>query len=252
MKCANLVLAVLAAAGWLPATSHAQSKTGTPDISGSWAGTWSLNPQTAKDPKLIPPAPGPLVLKAPYAQQYDARRAAEKAADERGEPLGNTSTMCLPDGMPQMMFAIYPLEILQTPGRVTIIEEAFSQVRRIYLDEPQAKIGEVPPGYYGHSVGRWEGDTLVVDTIGVKESVLGYRSMPHSDQMRITERIKLAGPDILWDQVTVEDPLALEKPWTFTFGYRRTPNYKMQEYVCENNRDYVDEHGATQLRLSDH
>jgi hypothetical protein len=252
MKQVHVILIAMAAAAWCPATMHAQSKTETPNISGAWAGTWNMDPKTAKDPKLIPPAPGLLMLKAPYSEQYEKRRAAERAADERGEPLGNTSTMCLPDGMPQMMFAIYPLEILQSPGRVTIIEEAFSQVRRIYLDEPQAKIGDVPPGYYGHSVGRWDGDTLVVDTIGVKESVLGYRSMPHGDQMRITERIRLAGPDILWDQITVEDPLALEKPWTFTFGYRRTPNYKMQEYVCENNRDYVDEHGATQLRLSEH
>jgi hypothetical protein len=113
-------------------------------------------------------------------------------------------------------------------------------------------VSDVAPGYYGHSVGHWESDTLVVNTVGVKESVLGYRGIPHSDQMRVTERIRLAGPDILWDQITVEDPVALEKPWTFTFGYRRTPNYKMQEYVCENNRDYVDEHGATQLRLSNH
>jgi hypothetical protein len=245
MTQANMIALALACAALLPAAD-------APNISGAWAGTWSQDPKTAKDPKLIPPAPGPLLLKAPYAQQYEARQAAEKAAEARGEPLGNTSTMCLPDGMPQMMFAIYPLEILQTPGRVTIIEEAFSQVRRIYLDEPQVKVSDVAPGYYGHSVGHWEGDTLVVNTVGVKESVLGYRSMPHSDQMRVTERIRLAGPDILWDQITVEDPKALEKPWTFTFGYRRTPNYKMQEYVCENNRDYVDEHGATQLRLSDH
>src|ERR1700685_2715267 len=111
--------------------------------------------------------------------------------------------------MPQMMSAIYPLEILQTPGQITIITEAFSEVRRIYLDEPQAKLGEVAPGYYGHSVGHWDGDTLAADTIAIKEEVLGFRSMPHSDQVRITERFHLVAPDVLHDQITVEDPVML-------------------------------------------
>jgi hypothetical protein len=79
--------------------------------------------------------------------------------------------------------------------------------------------------------------------------VPGYRGMPHSDQMRIRERFRLVTPDVLYDQITVEDPVALEKPWTFTFAYRRTPGYKMQEYVCENNRDYADEKGVTQMKL---
>jgi hypothetical protein len=235
----------------LPALD-AQPKAGAPDLTGRWA-VYRVNAANgARDPKLAPAPPSPLLLKPQYAKPYEARRAAEREADARGEPLGNSSTQCIPDGMPQMMSAIYPLEILQTAGQITIIEEAFSQVRRIYLDELQAKIGDVPPGYFGHSVGHWDGDTLIVDTIGIKESVLGYRGVPHSDQMRIKEEIRLVAPDILHDQVTVEDPVALEKPWTFTFAYRRMPDYKMLEYVCDNNRDYVDEKGATQLKLEGH
>ena len=147
------------------------------------------------------------------------------------------------------MFAIYPLEILQTPGRVTVIEEAFSQTRRVYLDEPQGKIGDVEPGYYGHSVGHWDGDTLVVDTIGLKQSVPGYRDIPHSDEERIVERIRLIDPDILEDQMTVEDPKVLERPWSFRFVYRRMKGYHMLEYVCENNREYTDPSGGTHLQL---
>jgi hypothetical protein len=86
MTQANIILIAMACAALLPAAD-------APNISGAWAGTWSQDPKTAKDPKLIPPAPGPLVLKAPYSQQYAARQAAEKAAEARGEPLGNTSTM---------------------------------------------------------------------------------------------------------------------------------------------------------------
>src|SRR6185436_18229780 len=98
--------------------------------------------------------------------------------------------------------------------QVTIITEAFSEVRRVYMNEKQQPIDEVPPGYYGHSVGRWEGDTLVIDTVGVKDSIVAYQNIPHSSQMRITERIRLVAPDYLHDQITIEDPVALEKPVT--------------------------------------
>ena len=126
--------------------------------------------------------------------------------------------------MPRMMsVASYPVEILQTPGQITIITEAFSEVRRVFMDQPQLPIDEVPPGYYGHSVGRWDGDTLVIDTVGIKESVPGYQNMPHSDQMRITERIRLVTPDVLHDQITIEDPVVLEKPVTYTLAYRQMP-----------------------------
>ena len=184
--------------------------------------------------------------------EWTALRAKQKAADERGEPTAGMETRCLPDGMPSLMFAIYPLEILQTPGRVTIIEEAFSQTRRVYLDEPQGKVGDVEPGYYGHSVGHWDGDTLVVDTLGLKETVPGYRDIPHSDEEHVIERIRLIDPDILEDQMTVEDPKVLERPWSFRFVYRRMKGYHMLEYVCENNREYTDQNGGTHLQLGSH
>lgn len=243
----RLFASVLGIAILAVAALGAQAKPTPADITGRW-GAYRAG-RGAPDSKTAPPAPGPLVLKAQYAGPYEARRAAEAESDRRGEPLATPGTECLPSGMPVMMGAIYPMEFLQTPGQITIIAEAYSEVRRIYLDEPQGKIGEVEPGYYGHSVGRWDGDTLVVDTIGIKETVRGYRSMPHSDQMRISERFRLVAPDVLHDQITIDDPVVLEKPVTYTQAYRRMPAYKMQEYVCENNREYVDEKGVTRLRL---
>ena len=132
---------------------------------------------------------------------------------------------------------------------MTIVAEAFSEVRRVYMDEPQMEIGSVPPGYYGHSVGTWEGDTLTIDTIGIKETVRGYRGMPHSSQMRVTERLRLVAPDVLHDEITIDDPVVLERPVTYTLAYRRIPGYKMVEFVCDNNREYVDEDGIVRLRL---
>jgi hypothetical protein len=152
--------------------------------------------------------------------------------------------------MPRMMsVASYPIEILETAGQITIITEAFSEVRRVFMDQPQLPIDEVPPGFYGHSVGRWEGDTLVIDTVGIKESLGGYQNLPHSDRMRITERIRLIAPDVLHDQITIDDPVVLEKPVVYTLAYRKMPGYKMVEFVCENNREYVDEQGKVRMRL---
>jgi hypothetical protein len=102
------------------------------------------------------------------------------------------------------------MEILQSRGQITIIEEAYTQVRRILMDRPQKALDDIEPGFYGHSVGRWGGDTLVVDTIGIKESVR-YQNVPHSKEMRIRERMRLVAPDTLWNEITIEDSAVLEK-----------------------------------------
>ena len=239
--------AVIGALTALAATANAAA----PSIEGDWGHYFATPGQAAPDPKLSPPPAPPPPLKPEYLKAYQEHQAAAKAADEKGEPLAGNSVACLPDGMPQMMFAIYPLEILVNQGRVTVIEEAYSQVRHIHLDQLQSKIEDTAPGYFGHSVGHWEGDVLVVDTIAIKESVPVGRDVPHSDQMRITERIHLASPDVLHDEITINDPKVLEHPWSFTYAYRRLPGYQMLEYVCEDNREYVDEKGGTHLRLKE-
>jgi hypothetical protein len=232
----------------LPYGLHAQSN--VPDLSGVWS---PFRGARDGDPKLIPPPATPLVLKPEYAKPYEARRAAEAASAARGEQLATLGAQCVPYGMPTMMWvAIYPMEILQLPQQVTIISEAFSEVRRVYLDRPQEKIDDVAPGYYGRSVGHWDGKTLVVDTVGIKTTASGYRGMPHSEQMRITERFNLISADYLQDQITIEDPVVLEKPATYTLAYKRMPKYEMVEFVCDNNREYVDEKGVVRMKVKDH
>ena len=232
-----------------PALLAAQTAT-HPDLTGIW-GIYRGGP--GSDPKLAPPPPSPLVLKPEYAKPYEAKRARESAAAQRGEQLANNSALCVPYGVPAMMsVAIYPVEFIQTPRQVTIISEAFSEVRRVYMDRPQWKIEDVAPGFYGRSVGHWDGDTLIVDTVGIKPSVSGYRGMPHSPQMHVTERIRMLTQDILHDQITIEDPVVLEKPLTYTVGNKRMPpDYEMVEFVCDNNREYIDENGIVRLKLHD-
>jgi hypothetical protein len=236
---------------WLiPAAAQTQSAKTTPNFTGVWN---TFQGGRGGDPKLAPPPATPLLLKPEYAKPYEARRAAEAAATQRGEQLATAGSQCIPYGVPTMMsVAIYPVEMIQTPKQITIISEAFSEVRRVYLDRPQLKIDEVAPGYYGRSVGHWEGDTLVVDTVGIKTAVAGYRGMPHSEQMRITERFRLIASDVLHDQITIDDPVVLEKPMTYTLAYRRAPDdYEMVEFVCDNNREYVDENGIVRMKVKD-
>jgi hypothetical protein len=236
------ILVAVTFCGALAAQSH-------PDFTGAWD---QYRGGRGADPKLAPPPPGELVLKGEYLKRYETRRAAEAEANKRGEQLANGGAQCVPYGMPTMMaVAVYPIEILQTAKQVTIITEAFSEVRRIYLDKPQAPIDDVAPGYYGRSVGKWEGDTLVVDTVGIKTTVNGYRGMPHSEQMRIKERFRMVSPEILHDQITIEDPVTLEKPITYTLAYKRSPDYEMVEFVCDNNREFIDENGIVRMKVRD-
>ncbi len=249
----GMKLKMLLSAALLPISLgivHAQPAGQPPDLGGVW-GIYRGGP--GSDPKFRPPAPSPLVLKPEYDKPYQERRAREAAAAQRGEQLDSTGVHCIPYGVPTMMsIAIYPVEFIQTPKQITIISEAFSEVRRVYLDRPQWKIEDVAPGYYGRSVGHWEGDTLVVDTVGIKPAVSGYRGMPHSPQMRVTERIALLSPEILHDQITIDDPVVLEKPFTYTVAFKRMPaDYEMVEFVCDNNREYVDEKGIVRLKLHD-
>jgi hypothetical protein len=245
------ILMALWSAALLPLAPlvEGQAAANRPDLTGTWE---TYRGGRGADPKIAPPPAGPLVLKPEYAKPYEARRAVEAASLQRGEQLANLGVQCIPYGVPNMMsVAIYPVEIIQNARQVTIISEAFSEVRRVYMDQPQSKIDDVAPGYYGRSVGRWDGDTLVVDTVGIKTAVAGYRGMPHSEQMRITERFKMVAPDVLHDQIMIEDPVVLEKPVTYTLAYKRLPNYEMVEFVCDNNREYIDEKGVVRMKVRD-
>ena len=210
---------------------------------GFLTGTWkryrpksfTINPQFTSSI----PAPTEPPLKEPYLSQWRARRKAAHEADLRGQPLYSGYAACIPDGMPAMMMAMFPMDVLQTPGQITIIQEAYRQVRYIYLNQKQVPIADAEPEFWGHSVGHWQGDTLVVNTVGIKPEVR-YSDVPHSDQMQIDERISLISKNRAEDRITVTDPVYLSKPWNFTYEYEREPGYKMLEYVCEDNREYRD------------
>src|SRR5262245_54652841 len=249
---AGVVLLAVAVPGAIPAFAQSQ-KVAKLEPRKMLNGAWNRYPELGEkpDPSMPPPPPPipPPPLKPEHLSAWEARQKAAREADAKGQPLYTHYTACLPDGMPSMMMAMFPMEWLQTPGQITIIEEAYNQVRRIWLNEKQVEIADAEPGFWGHSVGHWEGDTLVVDTVGIKEEVR-FRDAPHSDQMRISERMHMLSADMFQDEITITDPIYLTGPWTFTYAYKRRPGYKLYEYVCEANREYQDpETGGVRMRL---
>jgi hypothetical protein len=237
-------LAIAAAVAPLVAQTKPAARPARPSLTGSWEqypvrgdGFGSgVQPKV----RVAPPMPVPQApLRQPYLDQWRALQAENAERTRKGLPPPSSGMACMPEGMPGMMGATFPLEILETPGQVTIIEEAFNQVRRIYLNEAAQAPEEAEPLFAGHSTARWEGATLVVTTVGVKESVR-FRNVPHSMKMRITERMRMVSPEVLENQVTIEDPEYLTGPWTWSWMYKRWPGYKIEEYVCDDNRYFED------------
>lgn len=184
----------------------------------------------------------------PYTPEYAAKFKAAMDARGRGEEVNDPTSRCLPPGMPRIMVATYPLEILQTPGQVTIIAEWSSQVRRIFTDgRPHPPADRLDPTFNGHSIGRWEGQTLVVDTVGIHgHTSFDATPLTHSDQIHINERIRLVNPNLIEDQITVTDPVAFTKPWVVTRRYARGPkDLQIMEYVCEENNREVHQTGGS-------
>jgi hypothetical protein len=219
-----------------------------------FSGTWDRYPQatdTQRDPTVVP-APAtipPAPLKPEFKAAYEAEQKKIADANAAGTPIANHYTACIPDGMPAMMQAMFPMEVLQTARQTTIIQEAYNQVRRIYHDDTLPPVEDAEPGFWGHSTGKWEGNDFVVETIGIKDYV-HFRGVPHSANMRIHERMRRIDADHFENDVTVEDPEYLTAPWTWKWVYQRRPDYKMYEYVCEDNREYADpETGLQRLRI---
>lgn len=220
------------------------------------SGIWERYPQaldSGRDPStLTPPAPDaipPPPLKPEYLAAWEAERKRHADANAAGKPIATHYTACIPDGMPAMMQAMFPMEVLITPRQITFIQEAYNQVRRVYFNDTLPAVEDAEPGFWGHAVARWEGNDLVTETIGIKEYVQ-FRNVPHSASMRIHERMRRIDADHFENEVTVEDPDYLTGPWQWKWVYQRKPDYKMYEYVCEDNREYADPvTGEARLRI---
>ena len=220
------------------AESESPNPTGRPGPYGpypDWAGIWTPNfavpgPSGGEKPSLTPAAAAQLKV----FEEEDAKNV-EPATD---------AANCLPPGMPTIMFMPYDLEFLFTPGRVTIIQEAYMQVRRVFMDgRPHPT--KLDPTFNGHSIGHWEGDTLVIDTVGLGHaSPIGYSRLKHGPNLHTVERIRLTDSNTMQVDMDLTDPDVFTKPWHTVHTFTRHREWDQLEYVCEeNNRNQIDKNG---------
>jgi hypothetical protein len=245
MKLSSVVGLLMAVAALAPLCVNAQgaargSGWAALDELPDWAGLWEVTfaPGVTNEQPVLTPE---------YQARFDEYRAAQQSGEIQDTPAAN----CVPNGMPGIMTQPYPIEILFSPGKATILIEAYSQWRQIFTDgrrHPE----DPDPTFNGHSIGHWEGDTLVADTVGFTTDTAmgGSFGIRHSEKMRIVERMRLVGPDTLEIVTKIEDPEALAKPWTTTRVYGRHRDWTLAEYVCqENNRNYTTDEGKAGINL---
>ncbi|MGE0115070.1 MAG: hypothetical protein AB7T07_09345 [Steroidobacteraceae bacterium] len=168
--------------------------------------------------------------KPEYKKQY--KELVQMALEGKSvDPLGACTQ---PHGMPRQMSGI-PMapEILITPNMVLMSWSYLGAQRRIYTDgRPHPEVGTIPAEYMGHSIGHWAGDTLVVDTVNMLAGMYDMSGAPFSDQIHVVERIRLVEKDLLENQITIEDPVMLERPWHVVRKYRRA-NPRYPNFVLE-------------------
>jgi hypothetical protein len=173
----------------------------------------------------------------PNVKQW-AKDVMKKDNEEilNGKIAYTARSSCDPAGVPGFdQFGFQPMFFLQENNKITMIYAGDQQVRHVYLNVPHSN--DVKPSWYGESVGHYEGDTLVIDTIGLnnKTQVDNFRT-PHTDKLHVTERWRIIeGNSILEVTYTVDDPDTFEKPWTAKQRFRRVPTAYTEEVCIEGN-----------------
>jgi hypothetical protein len=189
------------------------------DLSGTWMGDRIGGNVKAGDLVMTPWAQAKFDA---YAKLGDGRFKMDPRRD------------CFPLGMPRDMYEPVPIEIIQTPEQIVILLENDHISRHIFLDMAEHP-KDLNPSWMGHSIGNWEGDTLVVDIVALRgETFVDLFGHPHTPNMHLTERIKRIDANTLDEQVTVDDPKAYVKPFTIQKTYRLKPGWHVMEYVCED------------------
>lgn len=213
-------------------TAPAPRKADKPDLSGVW------QPSGAK--YLINIAadfkPGELPIQ-PWAEALTNERKTFAHADEESD------VKCLPPGVPKIFAAPNPFKIIQESNEVVILYETFGIYRQIFMDGRQPRKNPVA-SWSGYSVGKWDGDTLVVDSTGFNgETWLDKMGHPTSDALHVTERYRRVDFGHLEIQSTIDDPKVYTKPWTVTEVMQLHPGDELMELVCENEKDVDHMHG---------
>jgi hypothetical protein len=218
--------AASAADPWAELPTAQRPAAGTPDLNGGWMmqkPPKALKTTDGKDPPLLPAA------RAEYAK----RQAALKA-DPNSDPIKS----CWMHGLPRLLYAPYPVLIAQEKDRVNFVHEVNHTFRVVTLTRPLPKSpDDEDPTWLGYSSGRWQGKSLVIDTVGFNDKTwLDYSGLPHGKKLKVEERYTLKDANTLTGVVTITDPETYSAPWSTAFTLVRIPNYQPKEMVCVHDR----------------
>ena len=213
--------------------AKAQSSSQVPDLSGVWM-------------RDAPPATGTQYwvmkfnLEEPPMTAWGLEQFKTRKSSFGDHPYGIEETNdpvlrgCFPPGVPRVYLHPFPFQFVQAPDEVVMLFEVDSLRRQIYTDGRGHDTALVPL-WMGDSIGHWEGDTLVVDTVNFNDKTwvdrLGH---PHSDQLHVVERFRRTAHDHLVDDITIEDAKAYTKPWTTRLEFKLQPTWRLTEQFCED------------------
>lgn len=204
-----------------------RSSNGHPDLSGIWEP--SANKYLRDIAVDLKPGDVPFQswAKALYDQRTDGSHSKE-------DPDAN----CLPQGVPKIDAAPAPWKIVQTPGTIVIVYEAFNLWRQVFLDGRELD-RDANPTWMGYSTGKWDGDTLVVDSRGFNgKAWLDQLGKPSTDALHVIERFRRTDFGHMKLQITIDDPKAYTVPWTVNEEVHLLTDTELLEFICnENNRD---------------
>jgi hypothetical protein len=241
----SVLLASIACSSFLLAPSAARPGQGQADKGphgSDISGVWVQETSKATRPNWLD-SQGNRLETLPLTAWGEERFKASRATHGPNAVASTTSTEpivnCLPPGVPGIyMVSIYPMEIIQLPGRVIMFFEYGNYVRQIFTDG--RKHQSLTPTWMGDSIGKWEGDTLVVDVSGFNDKTwIDSEGHPHSDALHVVERIRRMDHDHLVDEVTVEDPKAYTKALTTKRVFNFEPDWNIAEFVCEDNETFL-------------
>jgi len=239
---ANLADAQPAATAAKQAAKPVPRVNGKPDLSGIWIPNGALllfeGEEAVAAARAFDVANGRAPAPPPEAPPYtaDAEKRRQYYLERKG--IDDPMARCLLSGVPRIMFRPLPFEIVQLPNRVIVLYEIHHAFRIVPTDGTPHP-DDIEPSYLGDSIGRWDGDTLVVDVTGFNDrSWLQGVGTVHSEQLRVTERYTRDTFETIRYEVTIEDPAVLTKPWHMQDTMRLRPNERLREYECiESNED---------------
>jgi len=175
----------------------------------------------------------------PFTPEYAAIMKQRQADEAAGKPFQVAQDRCLPAGLAaSMTTGAYPIEIFYQSGGQEILfqKENIGALYRVFLNRPHKSAEDLYPMFYGDSVGHWDGNVLVVDTISLGATSALDLIAPHSDALHVIQRLHRVSFDTLEDEITFDDPKALLHPITATAVYKLHPDWELGEYECTNER----------------